>query len=68
MSKYYPGYIFHDGDDYPEIAAWCNANGCYIVELTPDADGRKFEIVEVPQKDLEAARADKIVELTAAKK
>ena len=67
MSKYYPGYIFHDGDDYPEIAAWCNANGCYIVELTPDADGRKFEIVEVPQKDLEAARADKIVELTAAK-
>lgn len=65
--KYYPGYIFRDGDDYPEIAAWCNANGCYIKELTPDADGRRFEIVEVPQKDLETARADKIVELTAAK-
>lgn len=67
MSEYYPGYIFHDGDDYPEIAAWCNANRCYIKELTPDADGRRFEIVEVPQKDLETARADKIVELTAAK-
>lgn len=67
MSEYYPGYIFRDGDDYPEIAAWCNANGCYIKELTPDADGRRFEIVEVPQKDLETARADKIVELTAAK-
>ena len=67
MSEYYPGYIFRDGDDYPEIAAWCNANRCYIKELTPDADGRRFEIVEVPQKDLETARADKIVELTAAK-
>ena len=65
--KYYPGYIFRDGDDYPEIAAWCNANRCYIKELTPDADGRRFEIMEVPQKDLEAARADKIAELTAAK-
>ena len=67
MREYYPGYIFRDGDDYPEIAAWCNANGCYIKEITPDADGRRFEIMEVPQKDLEAARADKIAELTAAK-
>ena len=67
MNEYYPGYIFRDGDDYPEIAAWCNANGCYIKELTPDGEGRRFEIVEVPQKDLEAARADKIAELNAAK-
>ena len=67
MSEFYPGYIFRDGDDYPEIAAWCNANGCYIKELAPDSEGRRFEIMEVPQKDLEAARADKIVELTAAK-
>ena len=67
MSEYYPGYVFRAGDDYPEIAAWCNANGCYIKELTPDSEGRRFEIMEVPQKDLEAARADKIVELTAAK-
>ena len=67
MGAYYPGYIFRDGDNYPEIAAWCNDNGCYIKELTPDSEGRRFEIVEVPQKDLETARADKIVELTAAK-
>ena len=67
MSEYYPGYIFHDGDDYPEVAAWCNANDCYIKEITPDGDGRRFEIVEIPQKDLEAARADKIAELNAAK-
>lgn len=67
MGEYYPGYIFRDGDDYPDIAAWCNANSCYIKELTPDAEGRRFEIVKIPQKDLEAARADKIAELNAAK-
>ena len=67
MGEYYPGYIFRDGDNYPEIAAWCNANGCYIKELTPDGEGRRFEIVEVPQKDLNAAKADKIAEITAAK-
>ena len=67
MNEYYPGYIFRDGDDYPEIAAWCNANGCYIKELTPDAEGRRFEIVEIPQKDLDTAKAEKIAELNAAK-
>ena len=67
MIEYYPGYIFHDGDDYPEIAAWCNANGCYVKELTPDAEGRRFEIVEIPQKSLDEAKADKIAELNAAK-
>ena len=67
MSDYYPGYIFHDGDDYPEIAAWCNANGCYIKEVTPDSEGRRFEIVKIPQKDLDTAKAEKIAELNAAK-
>ena len=67
MSEYYPGYIFHEGDDYPEIAAWCNANGCYIVEITPDDDGRRFEIVEIPQKSLDEAKADKITEINVAK-
>ena len=67
MREYYPGYIFHDGDDYPDIAAWCNANGCYIKEITPDAEGRRFEIVEVPPKSLDEAKAEKIGELNAAK-
>lgn len=67
MREYYPGYIFHDGEDYPEIAAWCNANGCYIKEITPDADGRRFEIVEIPPKSLDEAKAEKIAELNAAK-
>ena len=65
--KYYPGCIFHEGDDYPEVAAWCNANRCYIKELTPDGEGRRFEIVEIPQKNLDAAKADKIDEINAAK-
>lgn len=67
MSEYYPNYIFHDGDDYPEIAAWCNANGCYIKELTPDNEGRRFEIVEIPQKSLDEAKAEKIAVINAAK-
>ena len=67
MREYYPGYVFHDGDDYPEIAAWCNANSCYIKEITPDGDGRRFEIVKIPPKSLDEAKADKIVELNAAK-
>ena len=67
MVEYYPGYIFRADDNYPEVAAWCNANRCYIKELTPDAEGRRFEIVEIPQKDLDTAKADKIAELTAAK-
>ena len=65
--KYYPGYIFRDDDDYPEIAAWCNANGCRIVELKPDSEGRRFEIVAIPQKKLDEAKVDKIAEINAAK-
>ena len=65
--KYYPGYIFHDGEDYPEVAAWCNANSCYIKEITPDVDGRRFEIAKIPPKSLDEAKADKIAELNAAK-
>ena len=65
--KYYPGYKFRDGDDYPEIAEWCNTNGCRIVELTPDKEGRIFEIVEIPQKDLDDVKADKITEINDAK-
>ena len=65
--KYYPGYKLRDDDDYPEIAEWCNTNGCRIVELTPDKEGRIFEIVEIPQKDLDDVKADKITEINAAK-
>ena len=46
------GDIFTDDENYPKRAEWCNANGCRIVELTPDKEGRRFEIVAVPQKSL----------------
>ena len=67
MSEYYPGYVFREGDDYPEVASWCNANGCYIVEITPDDDGRRFEIVKIPPKSLDEAKTEKIDEINAAK-
>ena len=67
MSEYYPGYIFHDGEDYPEVAAWCNANGCYIKEITPDGEGRRFEIVEIPPKALMRLKPIKSLSLTPQK-
>ena len=38
------GDIFTDDENYPKRAEWCNTNGCRIVELTPDKEGRRFEI------------------------
>ena len=60
------GDIFTDDENYPKRAEWCNTNGCRIVELTPDKEGRRFEIVKIPQKKLSEAKADKIAELNAA--
>ena len=56
------GDIFTDDENYPKRAEWCNTNGCRIVELTPDKEGRRFEIVKIPQKDLDTAKAEKIAE------
>ena len=61
------GDIFTDDENYPKRAEWCNANRCYIKEITPDGGGRRFEIVEVPQKSLDEAKADKIAELNTSK-
>ena len=61
------GDIFTDDENYPKRAEWCNANGCRIVELKPDGEGRRFEIVKIPQKKLDEAKADKIAEINAAK-
>ena len=61
------GDIFRDDENSPKRAEWCNANGCRIVELTPDKEGRRFEIVKIPPKSLDEAKADKIAELNAAK-
>ena len=61
------GDIFTDDENYPKRAEWCNTNGCRIVELTPDKEGRRFEIVAVPQKDLDEAKAEKIDEIIKSK-
>ena len=42
--KYYPGYIFRDGDDYPEIAAWCNA-AHYLKEGSSDLAHQLYDKV-----------------------
>ena len=61
------GDIFRDDENYPKRAEWCNANSCYIKELTPDKEGRRFEIVKIPPKSLDEAKAEKIDEVNAAK-
>jgi len=35
---------------YPQEAAeWCNENNCYIAEIEPENEVRRFEIFEVPE-------------------
>lgn len=40
------GQIFYDDKDYSVKAEWCNNNNCHIEEITPDARGRRFTIVQ----------------------
>lgn len=40
------GMIFHENEEYAKKAEWCNENNCHIEEITPDARGRRFTIVE----------------------
>lgn len=46
MAEYYIGQIFEN--TYPaEAAEWVNDNNCYIDEIEPLGDVRRFEIFEV---------------------
>lgn len=48
MTDYYIGQIFEN--EYPRDAAnWCNANNCYIKELSRQSNIRRFEILEQPK-------------------
>lgn len=49
--------IFSEDEHYSERAEWCNANGCYIDEITqPDDVVRYFQIKEIaPPTDEELA-------------
>ena len=43
------GQIFTDDEEYSKRAEWCNANNCYIDEITqPDDVVRQFQIKEIP--------------------
>lgn len=45
--EYYVGYTFTYGEDYSNIAKWCNENGKIIKEIENNADGQKqFQIQE----------------------
>lgn len=51
------GDIFSEDEHYSERAEWCNANGCFIDEITqPDDVERYFQIKEIaPPTDEELA-------------
>lgn len=55
--------IFYDDTEYPARAKFCNDNGYMIKEIIPDENGRRFQIVEVPQptqKELDLEELEKL--------
>lgn len=49
MINYKIGDIFYDDKEYSARADFCNKNNLMIVEIEPDENGRRFQIVEPPQ-------------------
>lgn len=43
------GDIFRNDADYSKRADFCNQNRLMIVEIEADENGRRFQIVEIPQ-------------------
>ena len=67
MEEYYIGQIF-EGAYPPEAAMWCNElGGCYIEEIEPDNDIKRFEIKKVPALTPEQEKA-RIGNLTCTKR
>lgn len=57
MSEYYVGQIFTEM--YPaEAAEWCNNNNCYIKQITPIDDVKRWEIFEIPAPTPEEEEAE----------
>ena len=45
---YEVGQIFTDDEEYSKRAEWCNANNCFIQEITQHDDVvRQFQIKEI---------------------
>lgn len=54
--------IFRDDDDYINKASFCNENGLQIIELAPDENGRRFQLVK-PTLTPEEIKQNRIEEL-----
>ena len=48
MKEYKIGDIVNESE-YTDAAVWCNANNAKMDELEPDENGRRFQIVEIPE-------------------
>lgn len=62
MTTYEIGQTFEDTYP-PEAAQWCNENGKIIVELEPQGDKRIFQIQDIPARQLDEVKAEKVQEL-----
>ena len=60
--KYEINQIFRDDDDYINKASFCNENGLKIIELQPDENGRRFQIIQ-PTLSAEEIKQNRIDEL-----
>lgn len=60
--KYEINLIFRDDADYINKASFCNENGLQIIELEPDEDGRRFQIIQ-PFLTNEEIKQNRIEEL-----
>ncbi len=58
------GQIFEG--EYPlEAAIWCNENDCYIEELEPIDEVRRFELKAIPKPTAEELKMAEIEEIKA---
>ena len=57
MDTFTVGQIF-EGIYPPEAAQWCNENKCYIIEIEPIEDVRRFMIEAIPEPTEEEIAAD----------
>ena len=44
--KYEINQVFYEDKDYPNKSQFCNENGLIIIEIEPDENGRRFQIVQ----------------------
>lgn len=57
------GDIFRNDADYSKRADFCNQNRLMIVEIEADENGRRFQIVEIPQPTGKELAEQEIAEL-----